>query len=288
MNNHNQYFENQHFNNQMYSINNVNNNIKKKEIIIIISIIIFVGILLLLFLLKVEKNDENDKYDKIFRQYLENKYHIELNENSIVGNCEDINISDKCDFYGFYMLGEDYNYAIQVIKKDDNYLDSYDIDFYNKRNDLFNYIKQIRNGDFSNYLGFINNTCSGAGLICYSSSEFDKLYYIIKYNDKMNLEDELRKDYEILVKAQEFFEPYKVREMYVHYIKDDKILVKDWIYRLGIDYIGHYSDVMFFPEKYLNNPHYSFRISNYGSDKLLASLTFEEFKELVMSKLETK
>ena len=219
------------------------------------------------------------KYDEEFRNYLIKEYNLELNDISEVDRCH-----SNCDYYGYYVIGSDYNYPIQISKTKNEYEVSYDKDAVDKRMKLYKYIKDARGDDFaSNYLGFYKNTYSGH--ISYSSGDGNKLYYIIKYNDSMKLEEELKKDYDILRKAQDILGDYKVKEMIVLYIKDSKLDDEDWIKKLDIN-ISELSDIIYDSNKFLNKYKYSYRISNYDTELSLAKLSYKEFEELVNNKIE--
>ena len=243
--------------------------------------LLFISIILIIVTgCSLLKKDNNEAYDKEFRSYLKENYGLQLNDKSTVKRCE-----TKCDFYGFYTIGKDYNYAVQISKTGDKFEVSYDKDAVTKRKTLYEYIKKIKGNDIApNYLGFYQNTYSG--IITYSSSESRQLYYIVKYNDKMNLNEELKKDYDILKKAQQIIGKDFIKEMIVLYIKDEKLNDEDWITKLNID-ISDYSYVIYSPEKYFNKPKYQYRINNYKSNNYLASISYKEFENLVMSNLET-
>ena len=145
---------------------------------------------------------------------------------------------------------------------------------------------EIRNSDIApNYLGYYKNTQSG--VVAYASIEHQQLYYIVKYNNKMDLEDELRKDYLILRKAQELaLKKTMIKEMNVLYIEDIMLNENDWIKRLGLN-ISNYGDVIYNSSSFLNGFKYHYRIDNYEDENPLASITIDNFLTLVKSKLET-
>ena len=121
-----------------------------------------------------------------------------------------------------------------------------------------------------------------SGVVAYSSIEKNQLYYIIKYNDNMNMDDEYKKDYEILKKAEELNDKYEIKEMIVAYVKDDKLNSNNWIEQFDIKDITDYSDIIFNITEYLNKPIYSYRIDNYKEDGSLSTISYEEFKKLIM------
>lgn len=233
-------------------------------------------ILLLFITIGCKIGTQNDDRDRDFREYLEDKYNIELDKKSYVAKCH-----TDCEYLGFYTINNDYNYTIQISQKGSEYKDSYDINATEKRKQLYNYIKTLRGSDIAdNYLGFYSNTMSG--VVAYSSKEKNQLYYIIKYNESMNMEDEYKKDFEILKKAEELNDKYEIKEMIVFYVKDDRLNNSNWIEQFDIKDITGYSDIIFNITEYLNKPIYSYHIDNYKEDGSLSTISYEEFKKLIM------
>lgn len=221
----------------------------------------------------------NKKYDKEFREYIRDNYGLQLNKKSEVNRCV-----ENCDYYGFYTVGNDYNYAVQISKTGSSFEVTYDEDAIDKRATLYQYIRQIRGNDIApNYLGFYKNTYSGH--VKSSSIERQQLYYIVKYNDDMDLNTELKKDYEILQKAQKIIENSIIKEMMVVYIKDSRLNDEDWVLKLNTK-VTESSDIIFDSEKYLNRYELKYRISNYNTDESLSSMSYTDFEKLVISKLE--
>lgn len=239
---------------------------KKFKLLIILFLFITVG---------CKIGNSKEERDNEFREYFENKYNIELDKKSYVEKCH-----TDCEYLGFYTINNDYNYTIQISKKASEYKDSYDIKAVEKRKELYNYIKGIRGNDIAeNYLGFYSNTMSG--VVAYSSIEKNQLYYIIKYNDNMDMDLEYKKDYEILKKAEELNDKYEIKEMIVAYIKDDRLNSSNWIEQFDIKDITDYGNIIFNITDYLNKPTYSYRISNYDKDGSLSTISLEEFKNLI-------
>lgn len=56
-----------------------------------------------------------------FKNYISDQYGIKVNNDGFVKKCY-----AKCDFYGFYNVGKDYNYAIRIEKTGDKIESSVD------------------------------------------------------------------------------------------------------------------------------------------------------------------
>ena len=76
---------------------------KKYKLLIILFLFITMG---------CKIGTQNDNRDEEFREYLKNKYNIELDKKSYVDKCH-----TDCEYLGFYTVNNDYNYTIQVTKK---------------------------------------------------------------------------------------------------------------------------------------------------------------------------
>ena len=96
----------------------------------------------------------------------------------------------------------------------------------------------------------------------------------------MQLDDELRKDYFILQKAQELMPLQKIKEMNVLYIDDARLNKEDWIKKLGLD-ISQYGDIIYDADRLLDKNVYGYRISSYKDGGSLADKTLDEFLSLV-------
>lgn len=130
---------------------------------------------------------------------------------------------------------------------------------------LYDYIVSIRGKDIApNYLGYYKNTESG--IVAYSPIESSQLYFIIRHNDKMELDEELKKDYLILKKAQDLM-PNKstIKEMRVLYAGDERLDDSEWVKKMGLD-ISQYSNIMFDSKSLFNNIKYYYSVSNYSDD----------------------
>ena len=237
-------------------------------------------IFIIFFTMGCNIGTQNDDRDREFRDYLESKYNIKLDDSSYVKKCH-----TDCEYFGFYTLDKDYNYVIQISNKASKMTDYYNNEAVEKRKELNKYIISFRGDSLApHYLGYMSNTMSGG--ISYSSSEKTQLYYIVKYNNNMNFDDELAKDYQTLKKAQELLDNYAIKEMIIIYSDDSKLNDEDWILKLDIKDISDRSNIIFSPEKYNIKVKYSYRISNYKEDTRLSDKTFEEFKEMVYERLE--
>lgn len=125
----------------------------------------------------------------------------------------------------------------------------------------------------------------------YQETNYHILY---NYDSNINIENQIYSDYQILEKANNIMNSNTksyIKEMEVFYIKDDRIKEKNWLENLKID-VYDYG----FAPSYLDGDKeiattkftYHYRISNYKNDAGLKNLSFEEFKKLVKTELESK
>ena len=258
---------------------------KRYLLILLISLTLLIHLILIsvLVIKIIEFKKEEfpaEKYDKEFRTYLKDNYNLQLNDKKKVAPCY-----SNCDAYGYYTVGNDYNYVVQISKTGETFKVSYDEDAVNKRKALYQFIQETRGKDIApNYLGFYKNTSSGT--IAYSSSETGSLYYIVKYNNNMKLNEELKKDYEILKKAQEIIGKHNITSMKVLYVKDTRLEDEEWVLKLNID-VGDTEEIVLYPEKYFNKYKYFYQISSYNKEefKPLASLSYNDFEYLVFKEI---
>ena len=214
--------------------------------------------------------------DAQFKEYILDNYGIKVNDDGYINRCY-----SECDYYGYYNVGNDYNYAIQISNTGNEFEASVDTEAIKAREELYNYISDVRGNDIApNYLGYYKNTDSG--IISYSSGDSQKLYYIVRYRDDMRIDEELYKDYQILQKAQDLLPLQKIKEMNVIYVDDAKLNDEDWVKKLGLD-TSQYGDIIYDADRLFDKNVYSYRISDYKSGGSLADKTFYEFLSLVKS-----
>jgi len=243
----------------------------------IISVVVFLALGAIFFIGPIVTDRINvGKYDAEFKKYISDNYGITVNNDGYVRRC-----FSNCDYYGYYNVGTDYNYSIQIEKTGDKIEASVDKDVIEKRKKLYNYISSLRGNDLApNYLGYYANTMSGN--VSFSSGERSELYYIIKYRAGMNIEEEIRKDYSILKKAQEIGDgKVIIKSMRVYYVDDDRLNDSDWIKKTGLT-INNYGDVVGVREDILKDIKYEYSISNYSSDENAASLADKPLEEFVL------
>lgn len=233
-------------------------------------------------------NSNLNNIDNDFRRYLNENYDVELADKSTVNHCK-----NNCDYFGFYPLKNDLTYAIQISKTGNEYEVSYDNQAVQMRKELYNYISlQKGNNYVENYLKFYDN--GDIGHVHFSSISRNQLSYIVYYDSNINIENQIYSDYQILEKANNIMNSNTksyIKEMEVFYIKDDRIKEKNWLENLKID-VYDYG----FAPSYLDGDKeiattkftYHYRISNYKNDAGLKNLSFEEFKKLVKTELESK
>lgn len=247
-----------------------------------------VMVLSLILIITCCSNSKLNNVDNEFRHYLNENYNVELADKSIVNRCK-----NNCDYFGYYPLKNDLTYAIQISKTGNEYEVSYDNQAVQMRKELYNYISlQKGNNYVENYLQFYDN--GDIGHVHSSSISRDQLSYIVYYDSNINIENQIYSDYQILKKANNIMNSntkFYISEMEVFYIKDDRIKEKNWLenLKIGVDDYG-------FAPSYLDGDKeitttkftYHYRISNYKNDTGLKNLSFEEFKKLVKTELESK
>lgn len=233
-------------------------------------------------------NSKLNNIDNDFRHYLKENYNVELSDKSKVNRCK-----NNCDYFGYYPLKNDLTYAIQISKTGNEYEVSYDNQAVQMRKELYNYISSQKGNNYvENYLQFYDN--GDIGHVHYSSVSRDQLSYIVYYDSNINIENQIYSDYQILKKANNIMNSntkFYISEMEVFYIKDDRIREKNWLENLKID-VDDYG----FAPSYLDGDKeittkkftYHYRISNYKNGTGLKNLSFEEFKKLVKTELESK
>ena len=225
-------------------------------------------------------NSKLNNIDNDFRRYLNENYDVELADKSTVNHCK-----NNCDYFGFYPLKNDLTYAIQISKTGNKYEVSYDNQAVQMRKELYNYISlQKGNNYVENYLKFYDN--GDIGHVHFSSISRNQLSYIVYYDSNINIENQIYSDYQILEKANNIMNSNTksyIKEMEVFYIKDDRIKEKNWLENLKID-VYDYG----FAPSYLDGDKEIATTSNYKNDAGLKNLSFEEFKKLVKTELESK
>lgn len=264
-----------------------NKRTKAGLILNIISLVLAVPMLLLhikIFGLNLSSNPIDDD----FREYLINNYNVDLAEKSTVGRCIYV-----CDYFGYYPLSDDLTYAIQISKTGNEYEVSYDPKSVQMRKELYKYISTQKGNNYvENYLKFYDN--GDKGHLSSVNSYGDHLSYIVYYDDSIDINKQIRSDYQILKKANEIISSNSdqfIGFMEVFYIQDNRLKQDNWLENLKIDF-NYYSlapmyldgDKKIYTSKYkyhyiINDP---INLGNIGT------WTFEQFEQEVYNNLESK
>ena len=226
------------------------------------------------------------KIDNEFREYLITNYSFDLDDKYDVGRC-----ARDCDYYGLYPLSDDLTYAIQISKTGNEYEVYYDEQALQMRTELYNYISAEKGKNFvDNYLKFYDN--GDKGHVYYSGEYGDPLSYIVYYDDTIDIDSQIASDYKILKKASDIISANSedfIGSMEVFYISDDRLKEIKWLKNLKIEVDDYINAPSFLDgDSELGTESYIYKYYLFNNHKDLGNLSFEEFKEMVNNKLESR